>query len=61
MVDKVYKRKNLELAWKKVRRNGGSGGVDEQNLERFSEKLNEHLDRLHEDLRTNTYLPQPVR
>ncbi len=60
-MDKVYKRKNLELAWKKVRRNGGSGGVDGQNLERFSEKLNEHLERLHEDLRTNTYSPQPVR
>ena len=26
LVDKVYKRKNLELAWEKVRRNGGSGG-----------------------------------
>ena len=26
LVDKIYKMKNLELAWEKVRRNKGSGG-----------------------------------
>lgn len=61
LVDKVYKRKNLLLAWEKVRRNGGSGGVDGQNLEEFRDKLEEHLGRLHEELKTDTYRPQPVR
>ncbi len=61
LVDKVYKRKNLELAWEKVRRNGGSGGIDGQSLEDFAEKLDEHLDRLHEELKTDTYRPYPVR
>lgn len=61
LVDKVYKRKDLELAWEKVRRNKGSGGVDGQSLEEFKELLDEHLDRLHEELRTDTYMPQPVR
>lgn len=28
LVDKVYKRKNLELAWYRVKRNKGAGGVD---------------------------------
>ena len=28
LVDKVYKRKNLEVAWEKVKRNRGAGGVD---------------------------------
>ena len=28
LVDKVYKKKNLELAWQKVRQNRGAGGVD---------------------------------
>src|SRR6516162_7491519 len=32
LVDKVYKRKNLELAWLRVRSNGGAGGVDGQSL-----------------------------
>jgi RNA-directed DNA polymerase len=61
LVDKVYKRKNLLLAWGKVRRNGGSGGIDGQGLEEFGERLEEHLDRLHEELKTDTYRPHPVR
>jgi RNA-directed DNA polymerase len=28
LIDKVYKRKNLEMAWEKVKENRGSGGVD---------------------------------
>lgn len=32
LVDKVYKRKNLELAWERVRRIRGAGGVDGQSL-----------------------------
>ena len=30
LVDKVYKRKNLEVAWEKVKRNRGAGGVMER-------------------------------
>jgi RNA-directed DNA polymerase len=36
LIDKVYKRKNLEMAWEKVKANRGSGGVDGQNLEAFA-------------------------
>src|SRR4029077_545308 len=35
LIDKVYKRKNLEMAWEKVKENRGSGGVDGQTLEVF--------------------------
>ena len=28
LIDKVYKRKNLEMAWDRVEANRGSGGVD---------------------------------
>jgi len=61
LVDKVYKRKNLVLAWEKVKRNGGAGGVDGQSLEEFEETLDEHLDRLHEELKSDVYKPLPVR
>ena len=27
LVDKIYKKKNLVMAWEKVKRNGGAGGV----------------------------------
>lgn len=61
MIDKVYQPKNLRVAWEKVRANRGSGGVDGQSLEAFEQRLDEHLDRLHEDLRTDRYEPLPVR
>src|SRR5580693_3294813 len=61
LVDKVYKRKNLEMAWEKVKANRGSGGVDGQTLETFEAQLEQQLERLHRELRENTYQPLPVR
>lgn len=61
LVDKVYKRKNLELAWQRVKRNQGAGGIDGQSVEEFEAQLDVHLDRLHNELKTDTYRPQPVR
>src|ERR1700746_899297 len=61
LVDKVYKRKNLEMAWEKVKANRGSGGVDGQTLEAFEEQLGQQLDRLQRELKEDTYQPLPVR
>jgi group II intron reverse transcriptase/maturase len=61
LVDKVYQRKNLEIAWEQVRANRGSGGVDGQSLETFGGQLDQELDRLHTELKQDTYRPQPVR
>jgi retron-type reverse transcriptase len=61
LIDKVYKRKNLEMAWEKVKGNRGSGGVDGQNLEAFEEQLNQQLDRRHQELKEDAYRPLPVR
>jgi RNA-directed DNA polymerase len=61
LVDKVYKRKNLELAWIRVQRNDGAGGVDGQSLAEFEGVLDEQLERLSQELRTDTYQPLPVR
>src|SRR5882672_4206878 len=61
LIDKVYKRKNLEMAWEKVKENRGSGGVDGQNLEAFEAQLNQQLDRLQRELKEGTYQPLPVR
>jgi RNA-directed DNA polymerase len=61
LIDKVYKRKNLEMAWEKVKENRGSGGVDGKNLEDFEAQLAQQLDRLHRELKEDTYQPLPVR
>jgi RNA-directed DNA polymerase len=61
LIDKVYKRKNLQMAWEKVKANQGAGGVDGESIEAFGERLEERLDQLHEELRTDRFRPQPVR
>jgi group II intron reverse transcriptase/maturase len=61
LIDKVYKRKNLEMAWEKVKANRGSGGVDGQNLPAFEAQLDQQLARLQRELTADTYQPQPVR
>src|SRR6266853_1083552 len=61
LIDKVYKRKNLEMVWEKVKENRGSGGVDGQTLEAFEAQLNQQLERLQRELKEDSYQPLPVR
>src|SRR5215471_10668725 len=61
LIDKVYKRKNLQLAWEEVKANGGAGGIDGQTLEEFEAHSEQYLDRLHRELKEDTYRPEPVR
>jgi retron-type reverse transcriptase len=61
LIDKVYKLKNLEMAWEKVKANRGSGGVDGKTLKIFGEQLDAQLDRLQSELTEETHEPQPVR
>ena len=61
LVDKVYKRKNLAMAWDKVKANRGAGGIDGETLQTFEAELEQHLDRLHAELKTDTFRPHPVR
>jgi len=60
-IDKVYQRKNLEMAWEMVKANRGSGGVDGQSLDGFAAQLDQQLDRLQSELKEDAYRPQPVR
>jgi group II intron reverse transcriptase/maturase len=61
LIDKVYKRKNLEMAWDRVAANRGSGGVDGQSLEAFGQQLGSELNRLQTELKEEAYQPRPVR
>ncbi len=51
LIDKVYQRKNFEMAWEMVKANRGSGGVDGQSLEGFAGQLDQQLDRLPRELK----------
>ncbi len=61
LIDKVYSRKNLELAWEKVRKNRGSAGVDEVTIAQFETRKDDYLEVLHRKLREGTYQPKPVK
>jgi hypothetical protein len=61
LVDKVYSRKNLKLAWERVRANQGASGADKVTIEELESGLDENLERLHQELRESTYQPQAVR
>ena len=61
LVDKVYSRENLKLAWERVRANQGASGADRVTIEDFEAGLGENLDRLHRELREQIYRPQAVR
>ena len=61
LIDKVYSKKNLELAWQKVRRNKGAAGVDEITVARFEERKEQNLETLQRKLRDGSYRPKPVR
>ncbi|MEM7251547.1 MAG: group II intron reverse transcriptase/maturase, partial [Pseudomonadota bacterium] len=60
-MDKIYKRKNLLVAWEKVKRNAGAGGIDGEDVAVFEARLEEQLERLHRELRDGSYVPQPVK
>jgi RNA-directed DNA polymerase len=61
LIDKVYSRKNLELAWEKVKKNRGSAGIDDVTIAQFEARKEDYLDLLHRKLRDGTYRPKPVK
>jgi group II intron reverse transcriptase/maturase len=61
LIDKVFSRKNLELAWEKVKKNRGGAGIDEVTIAQFEARKEYYLDLLHRKLRDGTYQPKPVK
>ena len=59
--DKTYAPANLDRAFGKVWRNGGSAGVDKQTVAHFARQEQAELAWLHAQLRDGRYRPQPVR
>ena len=61
LIDKVWARATLELAWTKVLANKGAAGVDGQSLEKFAANSETYLSELSIALKDGSYRPQPVR
>lgn len=52
---------NLTKAYRQVRRNGGSSGVDNQSIAEFGVWFKNHYKEFQEELISGTYVPQPVK
>ena len=61
LIDKVWKRENLQSATAQVLRNKGGAGVDGQTCERYRRTAPERLVRLQEQIKSGSYTPPPVK
>ena len=60
-MEEVVERENLRRAWKRVKANQGSPGVDGMTVFALKDYLNEHWPAIRDQLLMGTYQPQPVR
>ena len=59
--EKILDRNNLNVAYKHVKRNKGAGGIDDMTVEELGPYLKENSIKLVEELRSESYQPQPVK
>ncbi|HKJ84889.1 MAG TPA: group II intron reverse transcriptase/maturase [Spirochaetia bacterium] len=60
LMEEALSRPNLKRAWTRVKRNGGSPGIDGMTVDQLLDWLWEHWPRTREDLLAGRYRPQPV-
>jgi RNA-directed DNA polymerase len=61
LMDKVWRRENLQSAVEKVVGNKGAAGVDGKKAETYLLECPERLSKVQEWLKTETYTPKPVK
>src|SRR5580693_390202 len=61
LMEEVCERENLVRAWKRVRSNQGSPGVDGMTIDDAKDYLREHWPSIRSRLLDGTYQPQPVK
>lgn len=54
LIDKIYQRENLRIAFYRVKKNKGAPGIDGDTIEKYEEELESNIKFLHEELKTNT-------
>ncbi|VUT26261.1 MAG: Reverse transcriptase (RNA-dependent DNA polymerase) [Candidatus Methanolliviera sp. GoM_asphalt] len=60
LIDKVWNWKNLNEAWKKVKKNKGAAGIDKVTIDEFERNLERNLNEIQRLLRQDKYEPMPV-
>ena len=61
LINQVWDEKNLENAWKRVRANKGSAGIDRVTIPVFQQNLPQNLAEIQRLLKEKRYVPEPVK
>jgi RNA-directed DNA polymerase len=61
LLERIISRKNMQRAWKRVKANKGTHGVDGMSIEQFPEFARKNWETIRESLVAGTYQPSPVR
>lgn len=61
LMEKICDRKNLNLAYKRVKANKGAPGIDGMTVDEMGKFIAEHKERLLNSLLSGSYQPRPVR
>jgi RNA-directed DNA polymerase len=61
LIDKVYAKATLDAAFKDVKANAGSPGIDHMTVERFAARADQELEKLAEYLKAGNYQPRPIK
>ena len=61
LLERILNKENLNAAYKQVKRNKGSHGIDGMKVDELLPYLRENGDKLIEELKAGTYRPKPVR
>ncbi len=61
LIDKVYSKDNLLSAWKRVKDNKGSAGVDNMSISHYEKHVEQRLQRLAKRLEMQEYEPNAIK
>src|SRR5215471_10720274 len=61
LMEEICEPENLKAAFKQVKANKGSAGIDGMNVDQLADYLKQHWPAIREQLLNGTYEPQPVR
>lgn len=61
LMERVLERENLQRAFRQVKRNKGSAGIDGMTVDDLTAFVNQHWPKIHQQLLEGNYRPQPVR
>ena len=61
LIDKILNAANLTEASREVIRNKGAAGIDRMRVEELKAYLDQNREKLTEQIRHCSYIPQPIR